>query len=114
MDKGKIEADKKEFTAHVERMCKINDQRKCKICLDCPFKKYVQIMKENNWKLPKSCKIEASKEEITGQVRGFCRSNIRKALQICRACLLKKHIFQIIIENGWKLPKNYKKTFNLK
>lgn len=46
--------DREKFIAHVKRICCSNIRVPCKICLACPFKKYVlQIMREKGWKLPK-------------------------------------------------------------
>jgi len=50
--------NKEGFVNHVKRICRSNIRRPCKICLVCPFRKYVlQIMREKGWKLPEDKKV---------------------------------------------------------
>jgi len=59
MSKITTKIDYNELTAHVKRICKSNMKKPAKICLQCPFKKYVlQIMDANDWKYHKSLKQE--------------------------------------------------------
>jgi hypothetical protein len=41
MEKMILEIDKDKFIDHVKRICRGNIRKPCKICLLCPFKKYV-------------------------------------------------------------------------
>jgi hypothetical protein len=55
MSKIVLEIDKEAFVDHVRRICRGNIRKPCKICLVCPFRKYVlEIMEENGWKMPET------------------------------------------------------------
>ncbi len=61
MGKIILEIDKEKFVSHIQRICRSNIRKPCKICLVCPFRKDVlKIMKEKGWKLP-------AKEEKNGE-----------------------------------------------
>ena len=47
-----LEIDRKALEDHIKRVCRNNIKRSCKICNNCPFKKHVlRIMEENHWRV---------------------------------------------------------------
>lgn len=53
----KINVNSRDFISHITRVCRSNTKRPCKICVACPFLKYVlQVMDNNGWGYHESLK----------------------------------------------------------